>query len=103
MNKKEKLKIECSFETNDSKVIFNNLDIQFQDIKVFKENILIQENNIILNNEPIDVVISYANITYINLKKMELSRVVKKILKTENCGILLEVSFKIFLGSEKYS
>ena len=71
--------IDCSFEmSNEILKLDNYINIQFRIIRLYKEKIQNQENNKILNNEPIDVVITYANISDINLKRKTVKSVGKK-------------------------
>ena len=93
MNKKQN-EADCSFEINDTKLILNNPNTQFQIITLYREKTLNQKNNLILNNEPIDVVIGYANITDINLKRTEKKLCSKKDIEYEESRFSLRRIFQ---------
>ena len=91
---KEQNEADCSFEINVTKLILNNPNIQFQIIKLYREKTLNQKNNAILNNEPIDVVISYANITDINLKRNGMKSCGKKDIENGELWYSIRSIFK---------
>ena len=87
--------IDCSFEiTNEISKINEHIDIQFLIIKLYREKILNQENNTILNNGPIEVVLTYANISDIKFERESVKLVSKKDIENGEIRYSLRSIFK---------